>query len=269
MRGDKKLSVRKQCELLSISPSTLYFKPRQTSAFDLYLMHMIDKKYFEKPFWGVRRMTDWLRENFFVVNHKKVERLYKLLDLKAIAPGPHTSKPNKAHRKYAYLLRNMNPNQPNEVWVTDITCIPMRTGFLYLSAIMDVYSRYIVGWSLSNTMTTEWTTQVMNDAIERFGAPKIVNTDQGTQYTSIEHTSLLMRHNIQISMDGKGRATDNIFIERFWRTLKYEHLKFKDYNTGLDLHQHIQEFMLEYNNDRKHTTIGKRPVELYFATKAA
>lgn len=232
-------------------------------------MQKIDKKYFEKPFWGVPRMTDWLRENLIPVNEKRVARLYKLLDLKAIAPGPHTSRPNKKHHKYPYLLRDLKIDHPNQVWATDITCIPMKTGFLYLSAIMDVHSRYIVGWSLSNTMTTEWTTEVMKDAIARFGAPEIVNTDQGSQYTSNDHTSLLLSHKIKISMDGKGRATDNIFIERFWRTLKYEHLKFKDYKTGIDLHKHVHEFMLEYNNERKHTTIGKRPAEIYFEPKAA
>ncbi|MBK7129216.1 MAG: IS3 family transposase [Crocinitomicaceae bacterium] len=201
---------------------------------------------------------------------KRIGRLYKLLDLKAIVPRPHTSKSHPHHFKYPYLLRNLKIEKSNQVWATDITCIPMKTGYLYLSAIMDLHSRFIVGWSLSNTMEASWCTAVMKDAIARHGKPQIVNTDQGSQYTSSEHTELLKQNDIKISMDGTGRAIDNIFIERFWRTLKYEHLKFKDYHNGIELYKVIEEFMNDYNFDRMHSSLDyKRPANIYSKNDAA
>jgi putative transposase len=264
------LSVRRQCELLSISPSSHYYKPRGESQQNLYLMKKIDQQYLSKPFWGVPRMTHWLREYGLKVNEKRIARLYKLMDLRAICPGPHTSKPHPEHKKYPYLLRGLTIDRPNQVWVTDITCIPMKRGYLYLTAIMDLYSRFIVGWSLSNTMEASWCTQVMNDAIKRHGKPEIVNTDQGSQYTSQEFTKLLLDNKIAISMDGKGRAIDNIFIERFWRTVKYEHLRFRDYKTGIDLHRILNEFMDDYNLKRSHESLDRaKPIDFYLKKKAA
>jgi putative transposase len=264
------LSVRQQCDLLCIHPSSLYYKPRGQSQMNLYLMKKIDKQYLNKPFWGVPSMTHWLREHGHRVNEKRIARLYKLMDLHAICPGPHTSKSHPEHKKYPYLLRGLAIDHPNQVWATDITCVPMRTGYLYLTAIMDLYSRFIVGWSVSNTMDATWCTGVMRDAIKRYGAPEIVNTDQGSQYTSQEHTQLLKDHNIQISMDGKGRAIDNIFIERFWRTVKYEHLRFANYNTGIELYKTIDTFMNDYNFTRAHQSLNrKNPSDIYIQNKVA
>lgn len=265
-----KLSVRRQCDLLCIHPSSLYYKPRGQSQMNLYLMKKIDEQYLNKPFWGVPRMTHWLGEHGLRVNEKRIARLYKLMDLRAICPGPHTSKSHPEHKKYPYLLRGLTICRPNQVWATDITCIPMRTGYLYLTAIMDLYSRFIVGWSVSNTMDATWCTQVMGDAIKRYGAPEIVNTDQGSQYTSQDHTQLLKDNNIQISMDGKGRAIDNIFIERFWRTVKYEHLRFENYTTGIELYKSIDTFMNDYNFTRCHQSLDRqKPSDIYMQNKAA
>ncbi|MFN0031376.1 MAG: IS3 family transposase [Flavobacteriales bacterium] len=270
-QGHKTLSLRRQCELLCVHPSGLYYKPRGESGFNLYLMRIIDERYLKKPFWGVPRMTHYINQlGIGIVSEKRIARLYRLLNIKAIAPGPHTSRSHPEHKKYPYLLRDMKAQYPGHVWATDITCVPMRTGYMYLTAIMDVHSRYIVNWSLSNTMEAQWCTSVLTEAIATHGAPQIFNSDQGSQYTSELHTGELKKHGIKISMDGRGRALDNIFIERFWRTIKYEHLKLTTYSNGLELYREVEKFMNEYNHHRMHQSLDyKTPASVYQSKYAA
>jgi len=214
---------------------------------------------------GVDRMTVWLRKDEgYKVNKKRVERLYRLLDIHAIVPGPHTSKANKEHKTYPYLLRNLEIKRKNQVWAIDITYIPMKKGYMYLVAIIDVYSRFVVGWSLSNTMEAEWCRDTVREAVSRYGKPEIINTDQGSQFTSEIFTSYLLENEITISMDGKGRATDNIFIERLWRTVKYEDIHIKAYETGIELYKGVRDYFKYYNFERRHSSINDSfPAEVY------
>lgn len=230
-------------------------------------MKVIDKKYMQHPYMGVPTMTEWLRQDMnYPVNKKRIERLFKLMDITAIAPGPHTSVGNKAHKKYPYLLRNLEIKRPNHVWALDITYIPIKSGFMYLIAIIDLYSRYVVGWSLSNTMEADWCVDAVRQAIVKHGKPEIINTDQGSQFTSDEFTGFLHKKEITISMDGKGRATDNIFIERLWRSLKYEDIYLKAYENGLDVYQGVKKWFRYYNEERRHSSINyKRPKDVYEA----
>lgn len=228
-------------------------------------MDVIDKKYQESPFMGVETMTKWLRmDKGYDVNKKRVSRLYRLMDLYALVPGPHTSKANKKHKTYPYLLRDLNIDHKNHVWGIDITYIPVKKGYMYLVAIIDVYSRYVVGWSLSNTMEADWCKEVVKEAIAKHGKPEIMNTDQGSQFTSEVFTSFLKENGIKISMDGKGRATDNIFIERLWRSLKYEDIYLNCYESGLELFRGIRNYFNFYNNKRRHSSIDDCfPVQRY------
>lgn len=264
-KASKKLSVTRQCELLSIAKSSYYYQAKPESSFNLKLMELIDKQYLKYPHMGVPSMTTWLRmDNNLLVNHKRISRLYKLMDLQALIPGPHTSKGNKEHKIYPYLLRNRVIKEVNEVWATDITYIPMKRGFMYLMAVIDLRSRYIVGWSISNTMEAEWCKSLMQECIERHGKPQIVNTDQGAQFTSAEFTGYLLGEGIQISMDGKGRATDNIFIERFWRNVKYEKIYKYSYEDGQQLTLGLVEYMSYYNEVRRHSSLeNQRPIEVF------
>lgn len=209
-------------------------------------------------------MTEWLKEQGYSVNRKRIRKLYRKMGLETIHPKPDLSKPEKGKYKYPYLLRGRHIAQSNEVWAIDITYIPMRKGFMYLAAIMDVYSRYVVGWSLSNTMEAGWITQLVQKAIAKHGAPDIINSDQGSQFTSNEYIELLKANNIQISMDGKGRATDNIFIERLWRSLKYEYVYLNPANDGIELYHGMNGWMKFYNEERHHQTLGyRKPTEIY------
>lgn len=219
------------------------------------------------PFMGVPSMTEWLRKDMgYSVNKKRIERLYKQMDIQAIAPGPHTSKGNKAHRKHPYLLRNLKVKQINHVWALDITYIPIKNGYMYLIAIIDLYSRFVVGWSLSNTMEADWCVETVRQAIAEHGKPEIINTDQGSQFTSDEFTGFLLGNDITISMDGKGRATDNIFIERLWRSLKYEDIYLKAYENGLDIYRGVKNWFRFYNEERRHSSINyQRPKDVYNA----
>ncbi|MCP4522389.1 MAG: IS3 family transposase, partial [Cytophagales bacterium] len=228
--------MSKQCELLSIHKSGLYYQPKVESEENIMLMKLIDEQYTKHPHMGVPSMTTWLqKDKGFEVNHKRIARLYKVMDICSLAPGPHTSKGCKEHKKYPYLLRNLAIERVHQVWATDITYIPMEKGFFYLMAIIDLKSRYILHWSISNSMEAEWCKQVMKECVEEHGKPEIVNTDQGAQYTSDVFTNYLLGQNIQISMDGKGRAIDNIFIERFWRSIKYEKIYLNVYENGQEL----------------------------------
>ncbi|MCU4173897.1 IS3 family transposase [Carboxylicivirga sp. N1Y90] len=266
-KASKKLSIKKQCNLLSLSRSGYYHKPKRESTLNKELMEVIDKQHMKYPFMGVPTMTQWLRRDMnYSINTKRIERLYKLMDICAIVPGPHTSKGNKKHKKYPYLLRNLEVNRTNQVWALDITYIPIKNGYMYLIAIIDLYSRYVVGWSLSNTMESEWCMETVKKAIAEHGLPEIINTDQGSQFTSEVFTNYLHENDITISMDGKGRATDNIFIERLWRSLKYEDIYLNAYENGLDVYRGIKRYFIYYNEVRRHSSINhKRPKEVYCA----
>lgn len=264
-KAHPKLSITSQCNLLGIHKSGIYYAAKPENPLNLKLMRLIDEHYLNHPHMGVPSMTEWLRKDQdHMVNPKRVARLYRLMGLQSMAPGPHTSKGDKSHKKYPYLLRGLSIERVNQVWSTDITYIPMRHGFMYLMAVIDIRSRYIVGWSLSNTMEAEWCTDTMEDCMARHGCPEIVNTDQGSQFTSEVFTGCLLKEDVKISMDGKGRATDNIFIERFWRSLKYEDVYLKVYSTGESLHLGLIEYINYYNDVRRHSSLEyQRPTDVF------
>ena len=233
-------------------------------------MLWLDKQYFDTPFYGVLRLTTELQSLGYAVNSKRVRRLMKLVGWKTLYQAPRTTIADKASYKYPYLLKGMIFERANQVWEIDITYLPMARGFMYLFAIIDVYTRFIVGWGISNTMTAEWCTSITNEAILTHGKPEIINSDQGAQFTSEVHTKLLNDNEIRISMDGKGRAIDNIFIERFWRTIKYEDIYLKTYENGLSLYQGVEKYMHFYNTKRKHQSLNnKTPTVLYNQSRAA
>lgn len=266
MDKDEKMSVKRQCELLEVCRSSFYYVPQQEGSENQELMKLIDKQYMETPFYGVLRMTEYLRELGHRVNPKRIRRLYQLMDLHAIGPRPNTSKPHKGdgHTIFPYLLRNLEITRPNQVWAMDITYVPVGNGYMYLVAIIDLYSRFIVGWSLSNTMTADWCKECLEVAVNRFGRPEILNTDQGSQFTSPKFTDFVLGENIRFSMDGKGRAIDNIFIERFWRNIKYEKIYLEPSDDGLELYGKIKAYMEFYNSRRQHQSLGyKRPEQLF------
>ena len=262
------LTVTRQCELVGIHRSLYYYQPKGESELNLKLMRLIDEQFMRFPFMGVVRMTVWLnKDKGFNVNEKRVRRLYKILGIEAIAPKPNTSKPNKQNRLYPYLLRDLKVDRPNQVWATDISYIPIQGGYLYLIAVIDLYSRFVVGWSLSNTMQAEWCKQVLEQAIEDYGAPEIVNTDQGSQFTSEVFTGFVIESGIQMSMDGKGRAIDNVFIERLWRSVKYEQVYLYPADDGLECYQGLKRYFQFYNHQRRHASIDhKVPAEVYQKT---
>ena len=264
---DHSISIVKQCDLLSINRSGLYYKPVEETQLNLELMRLIDEHYLEHPYKGAPQMYKWLKhDKGYQINHKRVERLYyKVMGLRALQPGKHTSKRNKEHKIFPYLLRGLDIDRPNQVWQTDISYIPMEKGFMYLTAIIDVHSRYIVNWSISNSMDKEWVCECMEEAFSKHGRPDIVNTDQGSQYTSEEFTALIYKDKqTKLSMDGKGRATDNAFIERFWRSVKYEKIYLNPPSDGLDLYQKVEDYIEYYNNSRRHSSLeDKRPNDLY------
>jgi len=264
-----RLSLLKQCELLDISRSTMYFKPKGESALNGRIMKDIDRYFLIHPYYGVARMTDYLNKDLgHRVNEKRVRRLYNIMNLKTIYARPITTKRDPEKHIYPYLLRNLTISRPNQVWQTDITYIPMFRGFMYMSAIIDVYSRKILGWSISNSMTTKWCTELLEETIKTHGKPEIHNSDQGSQYTSEKYIDTLKTNEIKISMDGKGRALDNVFIERFWRSLKQEKIYLNPPNGGLDLFQKVKVYVYFYNTERRHSEIGSIPPDQrYFETK--
>ena len=261
------LSINRQCELLEVCRSSFYYVPQEDSSYNQELMKLIDKQYMETPFFGVPRMVEFLREIGHKVNPKRIRRLYRLMDIHAIGPRPNTSRPHQGegHTIYPYLLRGLKIVRPNQVWAMDITYVPIGKGHMYLVAIIDLYSRFIVGWSLSNTMTASWCKACLESAILKYGRPEILNTDQGSQFTSPEFTEFVNKQeSIQFSMDGKGRAIDNIFIERFWRNIKYEKIYIEPSEDGIELYGKIKWYMEFYNSQRMHQSLGyKRPQELY------
>lgn len=269
-RADENLGIAKQCELLEINRSSFYYQSNGETALNLELMRLMDEHYLEHPEKGAGQMHKWLRKNKgYQVSKNRIERLYyRVMGLRSLQPGPHTSKRCKDHKVYPYLLRNLKANRPNHLWATDITYIPMAKGFLYLTAIIDVYSRYAVHWSVSNTMDAEWCAQVFNEATEMYGCPEIINTDQGSQYTSDVFTEAVLSKGVKLSMDGKGRAIDNAFIERLWRSVKYEKVYLNPPKDGIHLNKIMNEYFNYYNMERAHSGIeGHYPQEMYFSVK--
>ena len=260
------LSIVKQCELLEVHRGGLYYQPVPETTYNLELMRLIDEKHMLHPWLGVPRMTKWLRLDMgHQVNHKRVERLYGLLGIQAICPKPNTSKPGKEHKIYPYLLRHLVIDRPNQVWAMDITYVPVQGGYLYLVAVIDLFSRYVLNWSLSNTMTSKWCKQTLEEAIRQFGKPEIVNTDQGSQFTADEFTQYVVNDlEIRLSMDGKGRAIDNIFIERLWRSVKYEHVYLFPASDGLECYQGLKTYFKYYNDERRHQSLkDKTPLTVF------
>lgn len=259
------VSLTKQCELLGIHRSGLYYRPAQESQMNLDIMKKLDDQYFETPFYGVLKLTALFQNQGLRVNKKRIKRLMKLMHWQTIYREPKTTICDKTTYKYPYLLNNIQIDRINQVWAMDITYIPMKKGFMYLAAIIDLHSRYIVGWSLSNSMSAQWCNEVLEQAIIKFGKPEIFNTDQGSQFTSDIFINTLKKNDIQISMDGKGRALDNIFIERFWRTIKYENVYLFVHENGLNLFKGLEKYMEFYNTVRLHQSIDYlTPKQKYF-----
>lgn len=267
-RNHPGLSIRRQCVLLSLHRSGLYDTPCEESAENLQVMRFLDEQYLKTPFYGVRRMTAALNVAGYAVNEKRARRLLRLMGLEAIYPKPNLSKPAPGHRIFAYLLRQLEITRPGQVWAIDITYIPLAKGFLYLVAIIDLYSRYVAGWSLSNTMEAAWVRDTVRAAIAEHGKPDILNSDQGSQFTSEVYVNELKDNNIQISMDGKGRAIDNIFIERLWRSVKYEEVYLNPPKDGLDLFDRLTRYFRFYNNERLHQSLDYRPPVTFFRKAA-
>lgn len=258
------LSIARQCRLLSIHRSGWYYHPCTEREENLTIMRLLDEQYFKTPFYGVRRLSVWLQSLGYTVNRKRVKRLMELMGWQTIYRKPHLSKVDREHKVYPYLLKGLNINSSNQVWAMDITYVPMRKGFMYLCAVIDLHTRYVVNWSVSNTMTAEWCSLIIKEAVEQYGSPQIVNTDQGSQFTSNVFIDQLKQKGIQPSMDGKGRAIDNIFIERLWRTVKYEHLYLKVPEQGVELYEGLNEYFSFYNHQRPHQSLDyKTPAMLY------
>ena len=249
------MPVSRQCALPQVPRSSAYYAPNTTeSPENLALMRLIDEQYLRTPFYGYPRMTWWLNGRGHEVNAKRVARLMRVMGLQAAMPGPHTSRPHPQHRIYPYLLRGMEISGPNEVWSADITYIPMRRGFMYLVAVMDWFSRYVIAWDLSNSMEAGFCCAALTKAL-RSGRPRIFNTDQGSQFTSGEFTGILADAGIQISMDGRGRALDNVFIERLWRSVKCEDVYLRDYGDGHAPHRGLARYFRFHNHERPHSAL--------------
>lgn len=265
------ISVVRQCSLLKISRSGLYYQPAGESPLNLSLMSEIDCIFLEHPFFGTRQMCSYLNTNLgYCVGRKRVRRLMKRMGLAPVYQEPRTTVPHPEHKKYPYLLRDLKVSRPNQVWCSDITYIPMKKGFLYLVAVMDWYSRKVLSWRLSNSMDTEFCMAAVEEALAKYGKPDIFNTDQGSQFTSAAFTGLLQTHGIQISMDGKGRCLDNVFIERLWRSLKYEDVYLNNYETGAEARVGIGKWMRFYNTLRPHSSLGGiPPARFYFGLLAS
>jgi putative transposase len=260
---DAVLSINQQCELLGLARSSYYYDHQPESAYNLGLMRLLDEQYMRRPFYGSRRMKDWLRMQGHRVCRDRVRRLMRLMGIEAIYPKPRLSIKEKEHRIYPYLLRDLTIDHADQVWAADITYIRLRRGFAYLVAIMDWYSRYVVSWELSLTLETDFCVSALNYALTG-RTPEIFNTDQGSQFTSEVFTDRLKEAGIQISMDGRGRTFDNIMIERLWRSVKYEEVYLKDYEDFIDARKGMSAYFLFYNNERPHQSLGSRPpVEVY------
>ena len=261
--GNLRISVTRQCELLCISRSSYYYKERPPSEKDLTQMRLIDEEYTRHPFYGTRRLSDWLGGQGEPAGRERVGRLMRILGLEAIYPKKRLSLENKEHKKYPYLLRGLRIDRPDHVWCSDITYIRLRGGFVYLTAVMDWHSRFVLSWDLSITMDCEFCVSTLDNALER-GRPEIFNTDQGSQYTSGDFIGRLKQDDIRISMDGRGRCFDNIMIERLWRSVKYEEVYLKDYNSVRDCREALSVYFQFYNHERRHQSLERRtPWDVY------
>jgi putative transposase len=259
----EELSIRRQCELLGLNRATLYYRGVGESEANLELMRLIDEQYLRTPFFGSRNMTTWLRRQGNNVNRKRIQRLMRLMGLEAIYPKPRISQKGGDHRIYPYLLRNMKIVRPNQVWSTDITYIPMAQGFMYLVAILDWYSRFVLSWRLSNSLESSFCVEALEEALS-WQRPEIFNSDQGVQFTSCAFTSVLEEVGVAISMDGRGRVFDNIFVERLWRTVKYEDIYLKDYESVPALRRGLREYLDFYCYARFHQSLDNQtPWEVY------
>jgi putative transposase len=262
------LSVRRQCELLGLNRSSLYYEPAGETPEDLRLMRSIDERYTACPFYGSRRMTIWLTERGEEVSRKRVRRLMRLMGLEAIYPKPRLSLAGKGHRIYPYLLRGVKVARRDQVWSSDITYVPMASGFMYLAAVIDWFSRYVVAWRLSNTLDGSFCLEMLEEAL-RGGKPEVFNTDQGVQFTAAAFTGRLESAGVAVSMDGRGRALDNVFVERLWRTVKYEDIYIRGYEAVPELHRGLGRYFGFYNDERPHQSLGYRtPSAVYRDTTA-
>ncbi len=258
------LSITKQCTLLGVSRSTAYYQPLSIPNEDLQIMRLIDEIHLARPFLGSRRLVDELRERDLWVNRKRVQRLMRVMDIRAIYPKPRTSRPAVGHKIYPYLLNDVSIERPNQVWAADITYLPMAAGFAYLVAIMDVYSRKILSWRLSNSMDTLFCLDALKEAFELYGSPEVFNSDQGAQFTSTVFTSVLEESGVRISMDGKGCWIDNVFIERFWRSVKYEEVYLHAYADLVEARGGLSSYVEYYNSERRHSSLDRcTPDEVY------
>ena len=264
--GHLGLSIMRQCDLVSVSRSTFYREPTPETALNLTLMRLVDEQFLETPWYGSRQMARYLRRQGHAVGRERVRRLMAKMGLSAIYQRPRTTIPHPAHRTYPYLLREMTIDRPNQVWCTDITYIPMRRGFLYLVAVMDWSTRKVLSWRLSNTMEVDFCIEALEEAIAVFGRPAIFNSDQGSQFTSPRFTEVLIAAGVRISMDGRGRWMDNVFIERLWRSLKYECVYLHAFETGSELRAGLAWWIGYYNGRRPHSGLdGQTPDEAYAA----
>ena len=263
--NSSEISVAFQCNLLSINRSSVYYKPKQVKKRELDLMRIIDEQYLETPFYGSRSMRNHIRRLGWTINRKPIQRLMRLMGLQAIYPKPRTTKPHPQNKVYPYLLRGLKINRPDQVWATDITYVPMSRGFMYLVAIMDWHSRKVLSWRVSNSMNADFCVEALEEAIDKYGCPEIFNTDQGCQFTSESFINVLKRNNIKISMDGRGRFQDNIFIERLWWTVKYQYLYLRAFDNGKELKKGLTKWFQYYNQDRFHQSLEDwTPDEIYF-----
>lgn len=260
------IPIKKQCEILSISRGYFYYHPVEISERDLKTMEKMDELYTENPTMGTRRLSQALRKRYQIkAGRAKVRRLMEIMGIAAIYPKKNLSVANTAHKKYPYLLRNMEITRPNQVWSTDITYIRLKRGFVYLTAIVDWYSRYVLSWRISTTLERRFCIEALNEAMAKYGKPEIFNTDQGSQFTSEEFTGILKAADIKISMDGRGRALDNVFIERLWRTVKQEEVYLKSYCDVQECKESLNDFFNRYNNRREHQSLDYNyPSEIYF-----
>ena len=264
-KGHPELSIRRQCELLGVNRAGLYYRPVGESEENLLLMRLLDEQYTRTPFYGSRKMTEWLETQGHVVNRKRISRLMEVLGIEAVYPKPKLSQPGEGHKIYPYLLRGLKVERVNQVWSTDITYIRMAQGFVYLVAVMDWFSRYVLSWSLSLTMEIDFCLEALKKAFRR-GQPEIFNSDQGSQFTCEKFTAALEAKQIAVSMDGRGRCMDNIFIERLWRSLKYEEVYLKDYESVTEARAGIERYFRFYNHERLHQSLNYRtPAAIHLA----
>ena len=258
-------SISRQCELLGLNRSSFYYQPQPIKIEDLELMRLIDEQYLKTPAYGSRSMTRHFRRQGRKVNRKRIQRLMRLMGIEAIYPKPHTSRPHPEHKIFPYLLRNLTIDHVNHVWCSDITYIPMAHGFMYLVVVMDWFSRRILSWRVSNTLESDFCVHALNDALNRYGTPEIFNTDQGAQFTSNDFIQALTDHDVAISMDGRGRCQDNIFIERLWWTIKHHYLYLHSFTTGSRLRRGLSDWIRYYNRERGHSSLDDRtPYEVYY-----